>query len=265
MEVKSIYKVYENKYFNNLLLNLIKVRYSESATIESQDFYIRLNNANKQFANDSITLKVMLYLCSLLTEDGLNDNTFLITCNEISNKLSINNLNAFKGALDYLLSVSYDYKLYSQSRWYSVDSIIASYKQFKGYFEVVFSDEFISLLDRTKQFYQVPKMLLNSDIRYYRHSVFIGNYILLHRRRNKGKKNENIISVKELLKNCPLLPVYSELNREQRQVKRSIISPFEKNLSFACCLLGINWRYVDDVPLNYIDFIRAKIILDSNV
>lgn len=247
------------------MLNLIKVRYSDDYTIESQEYYIRLNNANRQYANDSITLKVMLYLCSLLTEDGLNDNTFLITCNEISNKLSINNLNAFKGALDYLLSIAYDYKLYSQSRWYSVDSIIASYKQFKGYFEVVFSDEFMSLLNRTKQFYQVPKSLLNSDIRYCRHSVFIGNYILIHKRRNKGKNNENIISVKELLKNCPLLPLYSELNQEQRQVKRSIISPFEKNLSFACGLLGIKWRYVDDVPLNYIDFIRSKISLDSNV
>ena len=162
----------------------------------------------------------MLYLCSILTDDGLNDNTFLITCNEISNKLGIANLITFKGSLDYLLSVGYDYKLYSQSRWYSVDSIIVSYKQYRGHFEIIVNDEFINLLGKTRQFYQIPKLLLNSDIRYYKHSLFIANYILLHQRRNKGKKNENTISVKELLKNCPLMPLYNDLNPEQRQVKR---------------------------------------------
>ena len=44
----------------------------------------------------------------------------------------------------------------------------------------------------------MPNEVLNSDIRYYRHSVFIANYILLHKRRNKGKKTENVISVNKL-------------------------------------------------------------------
>ena len=39
----------------------------------------------------------------------------------------------------------------------------------------------------SQQFYQVNKSLLNSDVRYYRHSIFIGNYLLLHQRRNQGK------------------------------------------------------------------------------
>ena len=65
----------------------------------------------------------MLYLVSLLTENGLNENTFIITCDEIHNKLSIGNINAFKGSRNYISSVSYDYKLYKQSNWYSVDTI----------------------------------------------------------------------------------------------------------------------------------------------
>ena len=52
---------------------------------------------------------------------------------------------------------------------------------------------------------------------------------------------------------------YEELPKEQRQVQRAIISPFEKNLLFACQLLGLNWQY-DNKPNNYIDFTRAKII-----
>ena len=243
---------------------MVKVKYVANNTIDTEDFYLCLNNANRQYDNSSITFKVMLYLVSLLTDNGLNDSTCIISTDDIQKKLSISNINSFKGSLDYISSLTFNYKLDKINKWQYVDNIFVSYTQFKGYFKVVFSEEFITLLDRSKQFYQVPKSLLNSDIRYCRHSVFIGNYILIHKRRNKGKNNENIISVKELLKNCPLLPLYSELNQEQRQVKRAIISPFEKNLSFACGLLGIKWRYVNDVPLNYIDFIRSKISLDSN-
>ena len=201
----------------------------------------------------------MLYLVSLLTENGLNENTHIITCNEIHNKLSIGNINAFKGSLNYISSVSYDYKLYKQSNWYSVDNIITSYTHSKGYFKVVFSDEFISLLNRAKQFYQVPKGLLNGDVRYYRHSIFLGNYILLHQRRNKGKANELVISVKEFIKNCPLLPIYDELI--SKQVHRAIIQPFETNLTFACMLLGMSWNYIEEKPTNYIEFRRTKICL----
>lgn len=173
--------------------------------------------------------------------------------------MSIGNINAFKGSLNYISSVSYDYKLYKQSNWYSVDTIIASYTHYKGYFNVVVSDEFISLLNRTRQFYQLPKKLLNSDVRYYRHSIFLGNYILLHQRRNKGKANELVISVKELIKNCPLLPIYDELI--SKKLHRAIIQPFETNLTFACMLLGMSWNYIEKKPTNYIEFIRTKICL----
>ena len=175
---------------------------------------------------------------------------------DILDKLSISDVRHFEYSLIYLSSISFDYKVHSS--WYSCN-ILASYKHLKGYFKVVFSDDFISLLDRTKQFYQVPNEVLNSDIRYYRHSVFIANYILLHKRRNKGKKTENVISVKELIKNCPLLPLYDELDKEQRQVYRSIIKPFDTNLKNACMFLGLNYRY-DNTPKNYIDFTRSKII-----
>ena len=82
---------------------------------------------------------------------------------------------------------------------------------------------------------------------------------MLHQRRNKDKKNEKIISIKELIKNCPLLPLYDELKKEQRQVQRAIIKPFENNLSFACMLLGLSWQY-DNTPTNYIEFMKAKIM-----
>ena len=198
----------------------------------------------------------MLYLCSLITECGLNEDSFVISSKDIQDKLSISDIRHFEYSLIYLSSISFDYKVHSS--WYSCN-ILASYKHFKGYFKAIFSDDFISLLDRTKQFYQVPNEVLNSDIRYYTHSIFIANYILLHKRRNKGKKNENTISVKELVKNCPLLPLYEDLDKEQRQVCRSIIKPFDTNLKNACMFLGLNYKY-DNEYNNYIDFTRTKII-----
>ena len=50
-----------------------------------------------------------------------------------------------------------------------------------------------------------------------------------------------------------------ELDKEQRQVYRSIIKPFDSNLKNACMFLGLNYRY-DNPPKNYIDFTRSKII-----
>lgn len=242
---------------------MIKVRDCENTAIEEENEYnIRLNNTDKQCANSTYTFKVMLYICSLLTESGLNENNLIITSKEIHNELGIMSLNVFDSALYYISSIAYDYKLFPKSNWYSVDNIIVSYKHHRGYYKIVFSDEFLILLGRTRnQFYSIPKELLNCDVRYKVHSVFIGNYILLHQRRNKGKANEHIISIKELIKNCPLLPRYDKLG-EDKQVSRAIIKPFTKNLDYACDLLGIQWNY-DNEPKNYIDFIKAKVILGS--
>lgn len=47
------------------------------------DYCISLNNANKQYDNPINTFKAMLYLCSLLTDNGLNEKTYIITCDEL--------------------------------------------------------------------------------------------------------------------------------------------------------------------------------------
>ena len=86
---------------------MIKVRYSEGATIDTLEYSISLSNANQQYRNDNNIFKVMLYLCSLLTENGLNDNTYLIACNDIYTKLGIANISAFKGSLDYISSIRF--------------------------------------------------------------------------------------------------------------------------------------------------------------
>jgi len=78
-----MYNIYENQYFNPLLLNLINVRYASldrlgNCSISNNDYTIVLLNASEQRDNPSITMKVMLYLCNLLTDSGLNEDTFTI-------------------------------------------------------------------------------------------------------------------------------------------------------------------------------------------
>lgn len=218
---------------------------------------ISLNHTNDQDDNSCITMKVMLYLCHLLTDTGLNENSFIIPTNKIYDELRICNVLFFEKSLKYLSSITYEYKYLNN--WYSTN-IIKTWEHKKGYFKVVFDDDFIILLSRTRQFYNIPKTLLKIDIRYYKHSLFLGNYLYLHKRRNKGKKNENIISVKELIKNCPLLPKYEELDKIQRQVDRNIIKPFQLNLNHLSRILNIEWLYIDSEPKNYMEFIDSKIM-----
>ena len=63
--------------------------------------------------------------------------------------------------------------------------------------------------------------------------------IALHKRRNAGKKNEDIISVKTLLK-VSSLPLYKDVKGKGRQVTQLIIEPFERDLNV---LQSIKWEY----------------------
>ncbi len=94
---------------------------------------------------------------------------------------------------------------------------------------MIIDNDFMTLLDRAKQFYQVPKSLLTSDIRYYKHSIFIANYIFIHKRRNRGNQSENTIAIKDLVKNNPLLPLHDNLKKfVLLEMKRKDTSNYKK-------------------------------------
>ena len=70
----------------------------------------------------------------VLSECGLNEDSFVITSKDIQDKLSISDIRHFEYSLIYLSSISFDYKVHSS--WYACN-ILTSYKHFKGYFKVV--------------------------------------------------------------------------------------------------------------------------------
>lgn len=262
--MKTIYKLYQNREFNPLLLNLISVRYAntdciDNSIVSTKDYSIILSNVSKQFANDSITLKLMLYLCSMLTECGLNQKNFSIPTSKLKEELVISKTYYIDMSLHYLSSISYEYQFAGQ-RYYT--NILTSYEHKNGRYKVEFDEYLILLLNRNKWVYTIPKNLLKCDVRYYKHCIFLGNYLYLHQKINYTKKNKYVISIRQLLKVSPLIPSYDELPKDQRQVQRSIIKPFEKNLSYICNLLNIEWQYTDEMNNQYESFITNKIIID---
>lgn len=77
---------------------------------------------------------------------------------------------------------------------------------------------------------QYHKELFKINPKYNPHSYFIGRKLCLHHNMNKGKTNENRISVETLLASCPDLPSYEEIKGEARQLSKRIIDPIERDL-----------------------------------
>lgn len=98
------------------------------------------------------------------------------------------------------------------------------------------------------------------NITKYHHSLFMGVRVLFHRQVNYNKEQQNIISVKEITKYCPLLPCYDDLN-ESKQVSRNILEPFKKNMDYMSESLNFTWHYENE-PTTYNSFINSKIVLE---
>lgn len=259
-----MHKLYQNKYSNELNLNLINVRYAENNVIVSDEFAISLSAKYPKQANDVLTFKLFLYLSSLATENGLSNELILLDNKVLASDLKMANKALILLSLEYLNSITFNYihKCKSKPAKHSC-KIIDNYSASKGYISIKLNAEYLSLLGIYRnQFISIPNEFFALDIKSYRHSVFLCYYILLHRKRNFSRKNKDVISVKELIKHCPLLPKYFELG-EQKQVSRSIIAPFENNMNYLASVFHFTWKYESNVS-SYVSFQTNKVLLDCN-
>ena len=74
----------------------------------------------------------------------------------------------------------------------------------------------------------------------HRNAYYIARKMAEHKNMNVGKRNENIISVKALLKASPYLATEDEVSNSDRHFDRRIITPFLTDLEEACNSLGIS-------------------------
>lgn len=84
-----------------------------------------------------------------------------------------------------------------------------------------------------------PHELYKLNAKHNPHSRAFLRKIAEHKRMNAGKKNEDIISVKTLLK-ASSLPTYKSITEGARQVTKRIIDPFERDMN---ALESIKWEY----------------------
>lgn len=259
-----MHKLYQNKYSNELNLNLINVRYAEKNVIVSDEFAISLNANYPKQVNDVLTFKLFLYISSLATENGLSNELILLDNKVFTSDLKMANKALILLSLEYLKNITFNYihKCKGKPTKHSC-KIIDDYSASKGYISIKLNAEYLSLLGIYRnQFISIPNDFFALDIKSYRHSVFLFYYILLHRKRNFSRKNKDTISVKELIKHCPLLPKYFDLGK-QKQVSRSIVVPFENNMNYLASIFNFTWKYENNVS-SYVSFQTNKVLLDCN-
>lgn len=132
----------------------------------------------------------MLYLVSLLTDNGLNDNTCIISTDDIQRKLSISNINSFKGSLDYISSLTFNYKLDKINKWQYVDNI----------FNSIFMANYILLHQRRN---------MRQDKEKYRHTISVAKLL-----DNSPfiPKYEELDTRQRQVSKCIIKPFESDLN-----------------------------------------------------
>lgn len=93
----------------------------------------------------------------------------------------------------------------------------------------VFGSTFYGIL---KQYpiMRYPEQLLRIDTHKNPNSLYIGRKCAEHKNMNAGKPNEDIISVKTLLEVCKYIPSYETVMKENKNVSKRIIEPFERDL-----------------------------------
>ncbi len=269
-----MYILYQNRYSNNLNLNLIKVKYADDRTILENDFAIRLSDDYISQANDLIVFKLHLFLAALVCQKQLKDEIVIIDTNTFENGLKIGKKRYLVNALDYLKHIEFRYNYYiskneKTNKWKTevrTCKIVDDYDLSKGYVKVKLNADYIKLLGykiktcKERQYIELPSKFFELDIKNYKHSVYLAYYILLNKKRNYNNVRKNIVSVKELVKYCPTLKTYDDLD-EQKQVSRTIITPFKNNMDYLKNELGFEWDYANKGN-TYLSFINNKIIFD---
>ncbi len=90
-----------------------------------------------------------------------------------------------------------------------------------------------------------PKQLLQLDVAHYPASYIFGRLFTERKNMNIGKRNEDIVTVKELLGAVTeFIPAKEEIPTERGQLRQRIIEPFERNMNHvADTLPGFTWGY----------------------
>lgn len=192
-------------------------KYEQMQKCLSPTTYRLLDALTMQFTkNGSNSTLIQLPLTEYMDRCGLKD----IKSARKQVKIELDNL--------YRLSLEWNDKENGKNKDYAKTRICDSVGIKKGVIIFNLTLGFYSYLSKA-HIMPYPKQLYKIDAHHNPHSFYFLRKIAEHKNMNKGKTNEDIISVKTLLEAAPLLPKYNDLVRAGR-IKERIIEPFERDM-----------------------------------
>lgn len=112
----------------------------------------------------------------------------------------------------------------------------------RGVVSFVFSAEYMgAVLDRAAGRLPLDRLLLTTDEKNNPNSTPIGFKLSTHTYQNKGKTNENTLSVSRLLEFVNGIPSYEEVEKTDRAYTRRIIKPLERDLNHLLEIGFLDW------------------------
>lgn len=245
-----------------------------AATIESEsgDIVLKIKHYNDITDPRTSTYQLLDAITETLAETGRRSNVVELPLTEYMEKRGLKDRKETRKQVEEDLEIIFNSSIsLTESRngkeQNFLDMRICDAKGIKnGIISFSFGTTFFSLIKGyAVMYYPEPLFKINGKRNPY--SYPLGRKITEHKNMNAGKKNEDIIAVKTLLKACEGLPRKKDL--KSRQYKQLIIEPFERDLDALEDLLSWEYCHRNGTPLtqeeldsfNYETFENALILV----
>ena len=234
--------------------------------IETADFKLSVRGYNELKSGINISAaKLLDILVIKSTSTGLTDTLVRLPLKEFMEMRGLRDekeaRKQIKRDMDALDRVQFDYKGIGKNKnsWFKVSLSGGFSGIVNGVIHYRFNEEFYRSLrvDDTKYlFMYFPMEALKIADNHHPYSYHLARKISEHKRMNKDKPNEDVISVITLLNACVNMPDYAKLG-EAKQVSLRIIEPFERDMDALSST--IQWEYIGAAPKGWAEFREAKL------
>ncbi len=234
--------------------------------IETPDFKLSVRGYNELKSGINISAaKLLDILVIKSTSGGLSDTLVKLPLKEFMEMRGLRDekeaRKQIKRDMDALDRVQFDYKGVGKHKnsWFKVSLSGGFSGIVNGVILYRFNEEFYRSLrvDDTKYlFMYFPMEAFKIADNHHPYSYHLARKISEHKRMNKDKPNEDIISVETLLNACVNMPRYDDLG-EAKQVSLRIIEPFERDID--ALSNTILWEYIGGAPKGWTEFREARV------
>jgi hypothetical protein len=247
--------------------NPIQLTLDGDGEIHAKDFHVFIRGYKEMHGVKQTAIMLHDALLIEATRSGLNNTLIRLPLREYMNKRGLKDEKAartqIKRDLNALERVRFECKGAGRYKgdWLNVTLAGGRSGIIRGVIEFRFSEDYFNSFriseDRKYLYMYLPEKLFQINTQNNPYSYPLGRRILEHRRMNIGKPNENTISVRTLVDDCPNFPTYEDIINTNGHITERMIDPFERDMT---ALEGIfTWEYAGDQPANYDTFINSNV------